>query len=168
MLHAHGCRFNTADVRKLARCPRLRTLWYLDLDDTGIGTPAVRELVQGFGKWCPPIMWLTHNRIDDRGAVVLAKWKAATALRVLHLRYNPAMTDAGVRALLDSRHLGTLDGLGVSTADDELNAALRGPLPAPRRLLRLTPRGEIPRTFRFRENYLPARCVRGLGHVERP
>lgn len=125
MFHAHGCRFITVDVRKLARCPRLRTLWYLDLDDNGIGTPAVRELVQGFGKWCPPIMWLTHNRIDDRGAELLAKWKAAIALRVLHLRYNPAMTAVGVRALLDSRHLSNLDGLGVTAADDELNAALR-------------------------------------------
>ncbi len=125
MFHAHGCSFNTADIRKLARCPRLHTLWYLDLDDTGIGTPAVRELVQGLGKRCPSIMWLTHNRIDDRGAELLAKWKAATALRVLHLRYNAGMTDAGVRVLLDSPHLGNLDGLGVTTEDDELNAALR-------------------------------------------
>ena len=125
MLHCHGCRLRTADVRALARCPRVRALWYLDLDDNNFGTPAVRELVRGLGARCPSILWLTHNRIDDRGADLLAKWKAATALRVLHLRYNAGLTDAGVRALLASRHLGNLDGLGVSAEGDELNAALR-------------------------------------------
>ncbi len=53
MLHAHGSRFRTPDVRGLARCPRLRTLWYLDLDDNNLGTPAVRELVRGFKDFCP-------------------------------------------------------------------------------------------------------------------
>jgi uncharacterized protein (TIGR02996 family) len=122
MFHAHGCRFTTADVRKLARCPRLSTLWYLDLDSNGLGTGAVRELVRGFGKWCPPIIWLTHNRIDDTGAELIAKWKAASALRVLHLKFNEGMTDAGARALLDSPNLTNLDGLGVSTDNEELEA----------------------------------------------
>lgn len=112
MFHAHSCRFRTSDVRALARCPRLRTLWYLDLDDNDIGTPAVRELVRGFGKWCPPIVWLTRNRIDDRGAKLLAGWKAASALRVLHLKHN-GITDTGIRTLLDSPNLANLDGLGV-------------------------------------------------------
>jgi uncharacterized protein (TIGR02996 family) len=125
MLHCHGCRFVTADVRKLARCPRLRTLWYLDLDQTGIGTPAVRELIRGFGKWCPPIIWLTYNGIDDLGAELLARWKAARALRVLHLRYNAPMTDAAARALLDSPHLTNLDGLGVSGASPDTTDRLR-------------------------------------------
>ena len=30
LFHAHGCRFSTADVKALARCPRLRKVWYLD------------------------------------------------------------------------------------------------------------------------------------------
>jgi uncharacterized protein (TIGR02996 family) len=124
MLHCHGCRLRTADVRALARCPRLRTLWYLDLDDTEIGTPAVRELVRGFGKWCPPILWMTHNRIDDRGAELLAKWKAASALRILHLKYNP-LTGSGVRALLNSPNLANLDGLGVPEVDLATTARLR-------------------------------------------
>jgi len=124
MFHAHSSRFRTADVRALARCPRLRTLWYLDLDDNNLTTAAVRELVRGFGKWCPRIMWLTYNRIDDRGAELLAKWKAASALRVLHLKYNP-ITETGIRVLLTSPQLAQLDGLGVSTHDDELNALLR-------------------------------------------
>jgi uncharacterized protein (TIGR02996 family) len=124
LFHAHGCRFGTADVRKLVRCPRLSTLWYLDLDSNGLGTPAVRELVRGFGNWCPPIMWLTHNRIDDAGAALLANWKAAAGLRVLHLKFNQGMTDAGARALLDSPHLADLDGLGVSASDEALKARL--------------------------------------------
>ncbi|MBN9119791.1 MAG: TIGR02996 domain-containing protein, partial [Planctomycetes bacterium] len=119
MLHCHDSRFRTSDVRALARCPRLRTLWYLDLDAHNIGTPAVRELVRGFKDFCPPVVWLTYNRIDDRGAELLAKWKAARALRVLHLRYNPDMTDAGARALLDSPHLTNLDDLGVSNVGAE-------------------------------------------------
>lgn len=113
MLHAHGCRFRTADVRALARCPRLRTLWYLDLDNNRIGTPAVRELVRGFGDFCPPILWLTYNRLDDRAAELLANWPAARNLRVLHLKYNPGLTAAGTRALLESEHLKNLDSLGV-------------------------------------------------------
>jgi uncharacterized protein (TIGR02996 family) len=125
LFHAHGCSFNTADVRALARCPRLRTLWYLDLDANDIGTPAVRELVRGFKNWCPPILWLTYNRIDDRGAELLANWKAATHLSALHLKYNRAMTSAGVRALLDSPHLANLDALGVETANKKLNARIR-------------------------------------------
>jgi hypothetical protein len=125
MFHAHGCRFNTADVRKLARCPRLSALWYLDLDSNGLGTAAVRELVQGFGPRCPPILWMTHNRIDDRGAALIAKWKAASNLRVLHLKYNEGMTDTGARALLDSPNLAGLDGLGVSTSDEDLTARLK-------------------------------------------
>jgi uncharacterized protein (TIGR02996 family) len=124
MLHAHGCRFRTSDVRALARCPRLRTLWYLDLDDNDLTTSAVRELVRGFKNFCPPIVWLTYNRIDDRGAELLAKWKAARALDVLHLRYNPT-TDAGVRALLDSPHLTNLNGLGISNASAETETRLR-------------------------------------------
>lgn len=124
MLHCHGTRLSTADVRALAGCPRLRTLWYLDLDANGIGTAAVRALVRGWKDFCPPIVWLTHNAIDDRGVELFAKWKAASALRVLHLRYN-ATTDAAARALLDSPHLSNLDDLGVSNADDETTERLR-------------------------------------------
>jgi uncharacterized protein (TIGR02996 family) len=124
MFHAHGCRFRTADVKALARCPRLRTLWYLDLDDNNLGTPAVRELVRGCKDWCPPILWLTRNRIDDRGAELLAKWKTSQGMSVLHLRYNQ-ITDAGVKAILASNYLANLDGLGVDTADPDLLARLR-------------------------------------------
>lgn len=124
MFHSHGCRFRTADVRALARCPRMRTLWYLDLDSNGLGTPAVRELVRGCKDWCPPILWLTHNRIDDRGADLLAKWRAAQGMSVLHLRYNQ-ITDAGVKALLASNYLANLDALGVDAADPDLLARLR-------------------------------------------
>jgi uncharacterized protein (TIGR02996 family) len=132
MFHAHGCRFRTADVRALARCPRMRKLWYLDLDANNLGTPAVRELVRGFKDFCPPILWLTHNRIDDRGAELLANWKAARSLNVLHLRHNyfadtgvSAITDAGVRAILASQHLANLESLGVQTEDAGLNEQLR-------------------------------------------
>src|SRR5262249_14314647 len=124
LFHAHGCRFRTPDVRALARCPRLRTLWYLDLDDNDLGTAAVRELVRGFKDFCPPIVWMTHNRIDDRGAELLARWKAAQALDVLHLRYNP-ITDAGIRTMLASPYLANLESLGVNTNDADLNARLR-------------------------------------------
>lgn len=125
MFHAHGCRLSTADVRALARCPRLRTLWYLDLDDNALTTAAVRALVKTFRKWCPPILWLTHNRIDDRGADLLANWEAARALRVLHTRFNDGMTDAGARVLLDSPHLADIDGLGVDATGDELKERLK-------------------------------------------
>jgi hypothetical protein len=124
MLHCHGSRFRTADVRALSRCPRLRTLWYLDLDANNLGTPAVRELVRGFKGFCPPIIWMTHNRIDDRGAELLANWKTATALRVLHLRYNQ-ITDAGIRAMLASPYLANLESFGVDAADFDLKVRLR-------------------------------------------
>jgi hypothetical protein len=68
---------------------------------------------------------MTHNRIDDRGAEILAKWKAARALRVLHLKHNDGITDAGVRMLLDSPNLENLDGLGVPEVDPATNARLR-------------------------------------------
>lgn len=119
MLHAHGCQFRTADVRALARSPRLRTLWYLDLDSNGIGTPAVRELVRGFRDFCPPILWMTYNRLDDRAAELLANWPAAKNLRVLHLKENSCMTAAGSRALLESEHLKNLDSLGVALPDGD-------------------------------------------------
>jgi uncharacterized protein (TIGR02996 family) len=119
MLHAHGCQFRTADVRALARSPRLRTLWYLDLDSNGLGTPAVRELVRGFRDFCPPILWMTYNRLDDRAAELLANWPAAKALRVLHLKHNSALTAAGSRALLESEHLTNLDSLGVPVPDGD-------------------------------------------------
>jgi uncharacterized protein (TIGR02996 family) len=125
MFHAHGCRFLAADVRALARCPRLSTLWYLDLDSNGLGTGAVRSLVRGFGSWCPAVLWMTHNRIDDAGAAVLANWKAASALRVLHLKFNEGMTDLGVCALLDSPNLRGLDGLGVTTTNEKLDAQMK-------------------------------------------
>jgi uncharacterized protein (TIGR02996 family) len=125
LLHFHGSRLRTADVRALARCPRLRTLWYLDLDANNIGTTAVRELVRGFKDFCPPILWLTYNRIDDRGAELLANWPAAAGLSALHLKYNSAMTDTGVRAILDSSVLTNLDSLGVSTENTHLNSRLR-------------------------------------------
>lgn len=125
VLHCHGCQFTTIDVRKLVRCPRARSLWYFDLDDTGIGTPAVQEIVQGFGKRCPPIMWLTRNRIDDRGAAKLAKWKAASNLSLLYVQYNSGMTDTGVRTLLDSPVLANLNGLGASTDSEDLRTRLR-------------------------------------------
>jgi Ran GTPase-activating protein (RanGAP) involved in mRNA processing and transport len=115
LFHCHGSTLRTADVRALARCPRLRTLWYLDLDENGLGTDAVKELVRGFGEWCPPVVWLTENKIDNTGAKMIADWKAAKALRVLQLYDNP-LTDAGVRALLDSPNLTGLNGLGVSGA----------------------------------------------------
>jgi uncharacterized protein (TIGR02996 family) len=123
LFHCHGCRFRTSDVRALARCPRLRTLWYLDLDDNDLGPSAVSELVRGFKDFCPPIIWMTHNRIDDRGAERLAKWKAAQALDVLHLRYN-AITDAGIQTMLASPYLANLESLGVDTKDADLHARL--------------------------------------------
>lgn len=119
MLHAHGCQFRTADVRALARSPRLRTLWYLDLDSNNLGTPAVRELVRGFRDFCPPILWMTYNRLDDRAAELLANWPAAKNLRVLHLKQNSGMTAAGSRALLESEHLKNLDSLGVPLPDGD-------------------------------------------------
>jgi uncharacterized protein (TIGR02996 family) len=126
MLHAHGCRFRTADVRALARSPRLRTLWYLDLDSNGIGTPAVRELVRGFRDFCPPILWMTYNRIDDRGAQLLADWPAAAQLRVLHLKHNDGLTGSGARALLESPHLTKIDSLGVPLPDGDDIARIYG------------------------------------------
>lgn len=124
MFHAHGCRFNAQDVGALARCPRLHTLWYLDLDANELGTSAVRELVRGFQDFCPPILWLTHNRINDNGARYLARWKAARRLSVLHLKYN-MMTDAGAVELLDSPHLQNLDGLGVSCTSLQTEARMQ-------------------------------------------
>lgn len=126
MLHAHGCQFRTADVRALARSPRLRTLWYLDLDSNGIGTPAVRELVRGFRDFCPPILWMTYNRLDDRAAELLANWPAAKNLRVLHLKHNSGMTATGSRALLESEHLKNLDSLGVPLPDGDDVARVYG------------------------------------------
>ncbi|AMV23085.1 Leucine Rich repeats (2 copies) [Gemmata sp. SH-PL17] len=124
MLHFHGSRLRTADVRALARSPRVRTLWYLDIDDNNLSTTSVRALVRGLGTWCPPVLWLAYNRIDDSGAKVLAKWKAASALSALHLKYNPPMTEAGVRTLLDSPNLANLSALCVS-ASGEAEARLR-------------------------------------------
>jgi hypothetical protein len=69
-------------------------------------------------------VWLTYNRIDDRGAEVLAKWKAASRLRVLHLKHNP-MGDAGARALLDSPRLADLDGLGLTGLSEETEARMK-------------------------------------------
>lgn len=129
MFHAHGCQLRAADVRALARCPRMRTLWYLDLDDNHLWTAALRELVRGFGKWCPPILWLTHNHIDHRGAEVLANWKAAKQLRVLHLKYNYQMNPDAVRALLDSPNLVNLDSFAVSTGDEELQQRIAARFP---------------------------------------
>src|SRR5207302_1743359 len=102
------------------RCPRLRSLWYLDLDQTGIGTPAVQEVIRGFGKWCPPILWIIRNRIDDRSAALLAKWKAVSALSLLYVQHNALLTDTGIRTLLDSPLLANLDGLGATTGTEEL------------------------------------------------
>ena len=130
MLHFHGCRLRVADARALARSPRLRTLWYLDIDSNNLGMTAVRELVRGFGTWCPPILWLTYNRIDDRGAEALAKWKGASALSALHLKHNPQITDSGVRAMLDSPNLANLDVLCVSTSgeiEERLRARFKHP-----------------------------------------
>lgn len=126
MLHAHGCQFRTADVRALARSPRLRTLWYLDLDSNNLGTPAVRELVRGFRDFCPPILWMTYNRLDDRAAELLANWPAARALRVLHLKHNSGLTAAGSRALLESEHLKNLDSLGVPLPEGDDAARAHG------------------------------------------
>jgi hypothetical protein len=125
LLNAHGCRFRIADVRALVRAPRLRTLWYLDFDDNNLGLHAVRELVRGLETWCPPLLWLIRNRIDDRGARLLANWKAATGLSALHVKYNPLVTDAGVCALLDSPNLTNLDALGVPEPSAETSARIR-------------------------------------------
>jgi Ran GTPase-activating protein (RanGAP) involved in mRNA processing and transport len=119
MFHAHGSRLRTADVRALARCPRMRTLLYLDLDNNRLHTAGVRELVRGFGKWCPPILWLTYNNIDNRGAEILANWKAANMLRVLHLKHNYIMDSHAARTLLDSPNLQNLDSFAISVTDDE-------------------------------------------------
>lgn len=125
LLNCHGGRLRAADIRALARSPVLRSLWYLDFDDNGVGVQGVRELVRGCGKWCPPLLWLIRNRLDDRAAEVLASWKAATGLVALHVKYNSALSDAGLRTLLASPHLTKLDALGASPSDDATEAALR-------------------------------------------
>jgi hypothetical protein len=112
LFHCHSCRLTQKDVRAAVRSPRLRDLWYLDLDDNNLGSGAVREIVRAYRKLCPPVIWLTLNHIDDTGAELLANWPAATNLRVLEV-YQNSMSDAGVNALLNSPHLKNLDGLGV-------------------------------------------------------
>ncbi|MBY0456436.1 MAG: hypothetical protein K2V38_03805, partial [Gemmataceae bacterium] len=119
LLHFHGARMRTADVRALSRCPRLRTLWYLDIDQNNLRTAAVREMVRGFKRWAPPILWLAYNQLDDRAAELLAGWKGAANLSALHIKHNHRMTGAGTRALLDSPHLANLTALGVSTVDPD-------------------------------------------------
>src|SRR5262249_11904025 len=89
LLHCQGCRLSVKDVRALARSPRLRDLWYLDLDNKALGPGAIRELIAGFKDHCPPVIWLVMNRIDDEAAERLANWPAATDLRVLQLYENP-------------------------------------------------------------------------------
>src|SRR5262249_9424471 len=113
LLHMHGCRLTARDVGTLTRSPRLRDLWYLDFDDNNLPPGAVREIVRGFGDRCPPVIWLTANRIDATGAELLANWPAAGALRVLHLTFND-IGDAGARAVLNGPHLKNLTGFGVS------------------------------------------------------
>jgi uncharacterized protein (TIGR02996 family) len=123
LLHAHGARFEAADVGALMRCPRVRTCWYFDVDDNNLGTPAVRALVRGGKDWCPPILWIAYNSIDDKGAEALANWRAASNLSALHIKYN-SVTDAGVSALLDSPHLAKLDALGADATAPETAARL--------------------------------------------
>ncbi|HEY1187614.1 MAG TPA: TIGR02996 domain-containing protein [Gemmata sp.] len=125
LLNCHGGRLRAADIRALTRSPRLRTLWYLDFDDNGVGVQGVRELVRGCGTWCPPILWLIRNRIDDRAAGVLANWKGATGLTALHVKYNSQLTDVGLRTLLASPHFVNLGALGASPGDAAMEAALR-------------------------------------------
>ncbi len=125
LLNCHGCRFRAADVRALVQSPRLRTLWYLDFDDNNLGVSGVRALIRGFGNWCPPILWLIRNRIDDRCVQLLANWKTASGLSALHVKYNPLVTDAGIRALLDSPNLTNLDALGVPEPSAETETRLR-------------------------------------------
>jgi hypothetical protein len=129
LLNCHGGRLRAADVRALVRCPRVRTVWYLDFDQNGLGISGVRELVRGCGAWCPPLLWLIHNRLDDRAARLLANWKAAAGLVALHVKYNPGVTAAGVRALLGSPHLAGLGALGASLGDERAEPALRARFP---------------------------------------
>ncbi|MDY3561703.1 TIGR02996 domain-containing protein [Gemmata sp. JC673] len=125
LLNCHGARLRTADVRALVRCPRVRTVWYLDLDDNGLGVQGVRELVRGCGRWCPPLLWLIRNRIDDRAAELLANWKGASGLVALHVKYNPRLTDTGLKQLLASPHLAGLGALGASPGGARTEAQLR-------------------------------------------
>lgn len=125
LFHAHGCRLGSRDVAALARSPRLRDLWYLDLDDNGLAPGAVGVLVRGFGDRCPPVVWLTANRLDDAAAVELANWPAAGRLRVLQLHGNERLTDFGVRVLLNSPHLKNLDGLGLPKVGEAVARAVR-------------------------------------------
>jgi hypothetical protein len=124
---ASRARLRAADVEALARCPRVRTAHYFDVDDNGLDASAVHALVRGGGDWCPPILWMAYNAIDDGGAKALANWKAASNLRALHVKYN-SITDAGVGALLGSPHLANLDALGVDTATPEMAARFKRPV----------------------------------------
>jgi hypothetical protein len=125
LFHAHGCGLSVGDVAALARAPRLRHLWYLDLDANGLGPGAARAIARGFGDRCPAILWLTENRLDDADAVELADWPAAAALRLLQVSGNDRLTDSGVKALLNSPHLRNLDGLGVSGVSEPVARAVR-------------------------------------------
>lgn len=124
LLHCHGCRLTVADVAALSGSPRLHDLWYLDLDENALMPGAVRKLIHGLRHRCPPVIWLTMNRLDDAAAVLLANWPAATNLRVVQLGQN-SITDFGVRTLLNSPNLKNLDGLGVPTVSESVAAAVR-------------------------------------------
>jgi uncharacterized protein (TIGR02996 family) len=124
LFHCHGCQLSAEDVRAAVRSPRLRDLWYLDLDDNRLTSSAVREIVDGFEDRCPPVIWLTMNQLDDEAAVLLANWPGASALRVLEM-YANRLTDFGVKTLLNSPHLQNLDGLGVPPVSEEVADAMR-------------------------------------------
>jgi uncharacterized protein (TIGR02996 family) len=124
LFHFHGCTLHEADVRAVVRSPRLRDLWYLDLDENGLTNDAVREIVAGFKDRCPAVIWLTLNYLEDEAADLLANWPAASALRVLELSHN-LLTDFGVTTLLNSPHLQNLDGLSVPPVSEEVADAIR-------------------------------------------
>jgi uncharacterized protein (TIGR02996 family) len=125
LFHGHGCRMTAADVRALTRSPRLDDLWYLDLDENALTDTAVREVLRGLGRRCPPVLWMIGNRIGADGAKQIAAWPHASRLQLLLLHDGNRLTNAGVRALLASPHLANLGGLTVSGVTERVARAVR-------------------------------------------
>jgi Ran GTPase-activating protein (RanGAP) involved in mRNA processing and transport len=113
-LHLGPEQFGQAGAACLAECERLSELRCLDLSACRINPSGLQALLHSPHLGALRDVDLHGNNLDDECVAVLARHELMAAWRTLNIGYND-LSQQGVRALLSSPHLDSLEALDLSS-----------------------------------------------------
>lgn len=122
-LNLRGCVIGVGGTQALAASSNVRKLRGLDLQGNNLGNNGLRAILTSPYLTDLTELHLGSNQLTTPGIEDLAAWPGLARLRVLNLYNNPAIGEAGVRALAGSPHVRNLRELDLAHCNLDVEAA---------------------------------------------